>query len=181
MSGKNPINDDDRALFRDAIGEVKPVAYDRKQPNTARPQPNVRSSERDDASVMDELLADFSESDLLETGEHLSFTRPGIQRSVLRKLKTGRYAIQAELDLHGHTADSARVVISEFLQDALQRGLTCVRIIHGRGRKKAEKAPVLKPLVATRLARHKQVLAFCSARENDGGTGAVYVLLQRRR
>ncbi len=129
--------------------------------------------------VMRELLSDFTEIDLIETGEHVGFTRPGVQRRVLRNLKSGKYAIQGELDLHGFTEAEARDQMLLFLRESLDRQRYCVRIIHGRGRKIADKNPVLKPAVAIWLQRHKRVLAFCSARENDGGTGAVYVLLQK--
>jgi len=181
MSPKNPISDDDRSLFRDAVGEVKPVADDRHQNERRKPPAEPRSQQRDNQSVMEELLADFSENDLLDTGEHLTYTAPGVQRSVLRNLKAGKYAIQAELDLHGFTLETANTEINQFLQSVLDRELTCIRIIHGRGRKQADKSPVLKPAVARWLRRHRQVLAYCSARENDGGTGAVYALLKRQR
>ncbi len=155
---------------------------DDRHPNQARKPPaEPRSGQRDNESVMRELLADFSEDDLLDTGEHLTYTADGVQRSVLRNLKSGKYAIQSELDLHGFVLETANTELNAFLQSALDRELTCVRIIHGRGRKLAEKSPVLKPAVARWLRRNRQVLAYCSARENDGGTGAVYVLLKRQR
>jgi DNA-nicking Smr family endonuclease len=128
---------------------------------------------------MDSLLDDLSESDLLETGEHLSYTQPGVQKSVLRKLKSGKYSIQSEIDLHGLTVNEARLELSDFLKAAQQRRHLCIRVIHGKGRKNANKSPRLKPAVNQWLQRNKMVLAFCSARINDGGTGAVYVLLKR--
>jgi len=54
-----------------------------------------------------------------------------------------------------------------------------VRVIHGKGRKNVERSPRMKPAVNQWLQGSKKVLAFCSARSNDGGTGAVYVLLKR--
>ena len=135
---------------------------------------------KDDRSVMESLLSNLSEADLLETGEHLSYTQPGVQRAVLRKLKNGRYSIQSEIDLHGLTVDEARRELSAFLLDAQERRHLCVRVIHGKGRKNSDRAPRLKPAVNQWLQRNKQVLAFCSARMNDGGTGAVYVLLKRQ-
>lgn len=167
------------ALFRDAVGDVRSVTHDRVEETRAAPAPLVRHSERDDRSVMQSLLDDLSESDFLETGEHLSYTAPGIQRSVLKKLKSGRYSIQSEIDLHGLTVEEARVELSGFLKEAQERRHLGIRVIHGKGRKNAERAPRLKPAVNQWLQRNKMVLAFCSARMNDGGTGAVYVLLKR--
>lgn len=167
------------ALFRDAVGDVRAVNHDRVDTGKPPPSPVVRHSEHDDRSVMQSLLEDLSESDFLETGEHLSYTSPGVQRGVLKKLKSGRYSVQSEIDLHGLTVEEARKELSDFLKAAQERRHLCIRVIHGKGRKNAERAPRLKPAVNQWLQRNSKVLAFCSARMNDGGTGAVYVLLKR--
>ena len=179
MSAKKTVSDDDMALFREAVGDVRSVSNDRVEDSKPTPVPRIRKSEQDDRSVMDSLLDDLSESDFLETGEHLAYTQPGVQRSVLRKLKSGKYSIQSEIDLHGLTVNEARLELSDFLKAAQQRRHLCIRVIHGKGRKFANKSPRLKPAVNQWLQRSKKVLAFCSARVNDGGTGAVYVLLKR--
>jgi len=179
VSKKNPLSDEDRALFRDAVGEVRGVNNDKAQDTTSKPAPNVRSAKKDDRSVMESLLSELGENDLLETGEHLSFTAPGVQNSVLRKLKSGKYAIQAEIDLHGMRLNEAKQELGAFLKESQLRRLLCVRIIHGKGRKQADKAPRMKPAVNQWLQSNKSILAFCSARANDGGTGAVYALLKR--
>lgn len=180
MSAKKTVSDDDKDLFREAVGNVKSVKNDRADTQKRPPRPLVRHSDKDDRSVMESLLDNLSEADLLETGEHLSYTQPGVQRAVLRKLKNGRYSIQSEIDLHGLTVEEARQELSSFLVEAQERRHLCVRVIHGKGRKSSERAPRLKPAVNQWLQRNKQVLAFCSARMNDGGTGAVYVLLKRQ-
>ena len=180
MSAKKTVSDDDMALFREAVGDVRSVENDRVAPPEPRQRvPTKHSREADDRSVMDSLLDELSEADLLETGEHLAYTQAGVQRAVLRKLKSGRYSIQSEIDLHGLTLAEAKTELGEFIKAAQERRHLCVRVIHGKGRKTAESAPRLKPAVNQWLQRHKQVLAFCSARANDGGTGVVYVLLKR--
>ena len=180
MSVKKPVSDDDKSLFRDAVGDVKPVRDDRVHETPARPAPTrLRQREDDDKSVMAALLSDLSENDFLETGEHLAWTRPGVQRAVLRKLKSGRYAIQGELDLHGLIVEEARAELSAFLIAARDERRLCVRVIHGKGLARGDRSPRLKPAVNAWLQRSKHVLAFCSARASDGGTGAVYVLLRR--
>jgi len=50
--------------------------------------------------------------------------------------------------------------------------------VHGKGRRSRQPGPVLKGLVDHWLRQRDDVLAFCSARPADGGTGAVYVLLR---
>lgn len=179
MSDKKTLSEDDKALFRDAIGEVKSIPNDKAPDTASKPAPRVKSTQNDNKSVMEALLSDFSEADLLETGEHLSYTAPGVQRGVLRKLKSGKYSIQAELDLHGMNLSTAKSELAAFLMECQLRRLLCVRVIHGKGRRTAEKAPTMKPAVNQWLQSNKKVLAFCSARANDGGTGAAYVLLKR--
>lgn len=144
------------------------------------PKPAVRQQEKDDRSVMAALLEDLGELDFLETGEHLAWTAPGVQRSVLKKLKAGRYSIQGEVDLHGLVVEEARVELSAFITAARVERRLCVRIIHGKGIGSRDGAGArLKPAVNQWLQRSKHVLAFCSARTSDGGTGAVYALLRR--
>jgi DNA-nicking Smr family endonuclease len=180
MSDKKTVSEDDMSLFRDAVGEVKPVQNDRVHATPPRPAvPRLRQREADERSVMESLLSELSENDFLETGEHLAWTRPGVQRSVLRKLKSGKYSVQGELDLHGLIVEEARAELSGFLSAARVERRLCVRVIHGKGIGRGDKGPRLKPAVNAWLQRSKHVLAFCSARTSDGGTGAVYVLLRR--
>jgi len=182
VSAKKTVSDDDSALFRDAVGDVRAVNSDRVDLTTQKTPSKTRTTPSrvaDDESVMQSLLDDLSENDLLETGEHLAYTAEGVQKGVLKKLKSGRYSIQATIDLHGYTVNEARGQLSEFLKHARERRHLCVRIIHGKGRKNATQSPRLKPAVNQWLQRNKGVLAFCSARDSDGGTGAVYALLRR--
>ncbi|MDO6459452.1 Smr/MutS family protein [Granulosicoccaceae sp. 1_MG-2023] len=179
MSGDNPISDEDRNLFLEAVGEVRRMEQRHVPSPAKRPPARALQAEADERAVLDELLADPSEADLLETGEHLSWARDGVQKAVLRKLRAQRYSIQGELDLHGMTQHHAREQLLGFIEEARRRGRYCVRIIHGKGRRHPDKGPVLKPSVNFWLQHHKRVLAFCSAPPHDGGTGAVYVLLRK--
>jgi DNA-nicking Smr family endonuclease len=97
----------------------------------------------------------------------------------LRRLRRGQYAIRDEIDLHGMTQDEARAALGAFLAEAMLHDRRCVRVIHGKGRGSGHRGPVLKSAVNRWLRRHAAVAAFCSARRNDGGTGALYVLLSR--
>jgi len=129
--------------------------------------------------VLADLLA-FDAHDLdVESGDELGYRRDGISESVLRRLRRGQYAIRDEIDLHGMTQDEARAALGAFLAEAMLHDRRCVRVIHGKGRGSGHRGPVLKSAVNRWLRRHAAVAAFCSARRNDGGTGALYVLLSR--
>ena len=114
----------------------------------------------------------------LDTGEHVSFRRPNVREEVLRKLKRGQFAVEAEIDLHGMGRHVAHVALRQFLNDYVLRGMHCVRVIHGKGLRSGPGGPVLKHVVNHWLRRFENVVAFASARPVDGGTGAVYVLLK---
>ncbi|TCW31506.1 MULTISPECIES: Smr/MutS family protein [Gulbenkiania] len=103
--------------------------------------------------------------------------RPGQPHGTLRKLRNGHWPVAAELDLHGLDRHQAHDVLAVFLHRARQRGV-CVRIIHGKGFG-SDGQPVLKRMVRTWLGQHPDVLAFCETRPEDGGGGAVMVLLRR--
>lgn len=172
-------NNDEHDLFRKAIGKIRPVKQDKIPPHRKRRKPVPEQTLRDAQEVMSTLLSDEHETPDIETGEELLYSRPGLQNSVIRKLRRGQYAIEAELDLHGATSIQAREAISRFLHDARTHNKRCIRIIHGKGNSSEGKMPVLKGKVNTWLRNKDEVLAFCSARPNDGGTGAIYVLLRR--
>jgi len=169
---------DDKGLFRKAVSGTRPLKQDRKNPHQPRRKPVPLQRHRDDQEVVASLLSDDFSPDI-ETGEELLFVRSGIQERVFRKLRRGQFAIEAELDLHGYIVPEAREAIAVFLRDALLAGKRCVRIIHGKGLGAEGRLPVLKIKVNSWLRQKDQVLAFCSARQQDGGTGAVYVLLKK--
>jgi DNA-nicking Smr family endonuclease len=172
-------DDDERNLFRRAVGKIRPVKQDKVHPHRKRRKPVPEQTLRDQREVMDSLLSDEYESADIETGDELLYTRPGLQHTVIRKLRRGQYTIEAELDLHGATVLQAREAVNIFLNNAREQDKRVVRIIHGKGKSSEGKLPVLKGKVNSWLRQKGEVLAFCSARPNDGGTGAVYVLLKR--
>jgi DNA-nicking Smr family endonuclease len=180
MTSERKDQERDERLFREAVGDVAPLKQDRIVPRRRRPAPIPEQSLRDAREVMDALLCGRHDHAEIETGEELLFARRGLRPSVLRKLRRGQYAIEAELDLHGQRVPQAHETLRAFLHSARLEGKRCVRIIHGKGLGSDAKLPILKVKVSTWLRRKNEVLAFCSARPNDGGTGALYVLLRRR-
>ena len=111
----------------------------------------------------------------------LDFKRPGIQNGVYKKLRMGKYDIEARLDLHRMTVKQARDEVLGFVKDAMQLGLRTVLIMHGKGQRKAEveRTAVLKGYVNQWLQDLDDVQAFHSAQPVHGGTGAVYLLMKR--
>lgn len=118
--------------------------------------------------------------DPIDPEQSISFSRPGIQQTRLRQLRQGMLPVQFQLDLHGYKIDEARELIHEFIQAARHRGLTCVRIIHGKSHRSKERQSTLKSHTNHWLKQMTEVLAFCSAPPSEGGTGSVLVLLKRK-
>jgi DNA-nicking Smr family endonuclease len=170
--------EEELAAFREAMRDVKPLkAPERVVYAGPRPSAVARNSRAARLAVLNESLnGTLHEQPDGET----EFSRPGMSEHTLRQLRRGRYSIGAEIDLHGMTRLEARDALKEFIAQCAERGLGCVRVIHGKGSRSGPEGPVLKYAVHEWLVRWQEVLAFTSARPRHGGTGAVYVLLRRR-
>lgn len=171
-------DDDDLKAFREAMAGVQ------RAPDTAhvlveKPLPSAepRQMRLDELAVLAEMF-DGPDPETFESGDTLSYRSQGIQDSVFRRLRRGSYRLEGEVDLHGLNRDKAKIAVAGFLAHCQDRGWRCVRIIHGKGNGSPNSGPVIKSLLDGWLRKRREVLAFCSARPHDGGTGAVYVLLR---
>ena len=172
--------DAEKNLFQRAAGKVEPLRSHGRVHHPPEPvAPIAAQRQLDDQRVLKESISDeFDTSTLLETDEALSFRRPGVGIDVARKLRRGYWSIQGEIDLHGLRTDDAREALASFLRDAVRQGLRCVRVVHGKGLGSPGKTPVLKGKVHGWLVQKNEVLAFVQARGDEGGAGAVVVLLK---
>ena len=177
MSGKSRIDPEDRALFLDAVGSVDPVEDNRVEP--VRPRPSARPRRDPGFDEMVDDLAFSDEAEAPEQGEQMQYLRPGVQKTILRKLKRGGYSVSASLDLHGMTVEEARGAVAAFIRVERGERRRCVRIVHGKGYRSADQRPVLKSMLNRWLPQRDDVVAFCSAPPHDGGAGALYILLRR--
>ncbi|RYZ10757.1 MAG: DNA mismatch repair protein MutS [Comamonadaceae bacterium] len=167
-------------LFQRAAGVVQRMpSHGRVHHVPEPPAPIPVQRQLDDQRVLQESISDeFDASTLLEVDDAMSFRRPGIGIDVARKLRRGHWSIQSEIDLHGLRREEAREALAGFLRDAVRQGLRCVRVVHGKGLGSPGKTPVLKGKVHSWLVQKNEVLAFVQARADEGGAGAVVVLLK---
>lgn len=167
--------DPDKTLFRNEVRDAEPLRYDKVVPWKRRrpPRPLLHLRQESTASHGDR----YSESEI-ETGEVLSFSRPGVQQRLFQDLRRGYLEIGWVLDLHGLTVSHAQSTLEAFFRDCHRRNIRCVRIIHGKGLRSEGQQPVLKQKLNLWLRERSDILAFCSATQRDGGTGAIYVLLR---
>jgi DNA-nicking Smr family endonuclease len=113
-------------------------------------------------------------------GEVVAALARGADPRWLDRLRGGRVAPDAELDLHGHTAASAAVALAAAVARAAADRRRCLRVVHGRGLR-SPGGPVLKEEVIARLTAPPlagRVVAFATAPPDRGGGGALLVLLR---
>jgi DNA-nicking Smr family endonuclease len=172
----------DEELFAFAMRDVKSLGWS-AVPLHNRPPMEIQAQddEQDALRALEEFVRKGN-VEIEQTAEYIEGSVHPHGRLYLDDLRSGRFSVQAHLDLHGLNLQAARFVLDEFLLESVRAGFTCVRVIHGRGRHSHKHHPVLKEniqrwLCTRRLGRH--VVAYTSARRCDGGGGAVYVLLRK--
>lgn len=165
--------------FRAAVAGAVPLRPSGRIAPQRRPVPaDARQRELDERAVLEASLSDeIGIEQILETDDALSYHRSGVGADVVRRLRRGQWTVRGQIDLHGLRVDEAREALNGFLDDAMRREWRCVRVIHGKGLGSIGREPVLKGKVPRWLVQRQHVLAFCQARPNDGGGGALIVLL----
>ena len=180
-------HEDESASFARAMADVRRLDVERRvdAPPPALGAPRAAGSDEAVAlAALSDLVAGTGEFDVSDSVEYVEGAVVGLDPRILRRLRRGEFAYQAYLDLHGMSAAAARVAVERFIIDAFAAGHRAVLLVHGRGRNSKDNVPVQKERLKSWLARGRVgrlVLAFSSARPADGGAGALYVLLRRRR
>jgi len=173
-------NDDDNDEFRRAFSDARPLSVEERVPEMKpKPKPRARFSRANEREALQESLRDDIDTIEHGYGASLNFHRASVGRRTMRKLARGGFSVQAEIDLHGMTVAEAKQRLADFIDYSAIAGNLCVRIVHGKGLGSGHRGPVLKNAVNRWLRNWDSVLAFVSTPQVDGGTGALYVLLQR--
>ena len=183
-------SDDDTVLWQRVITEVKPlkstielaefaaifarsdhVARSVSKPSGRPQKPPVKPARP--SAVSSSAPAKKANPVDLRLGE-----RAGIDGRSQRRLFRGDVPVDRRLDLHGLTAARAENRLAQFIETAALDGCRCVLVITGKGK------GILRGLVSDWLKRQPlspYILALAEARPHDGGSGALYVLLRRKR
>tara|TARA_B100001057_G_scaffold183570_1_gene184248 strand:- start:539 stop:1135 length:597 start_codon:yes stop_codon:yes gene_type:complete len=105
----------------------------------------------------------------------------GIDRLSARRMQRGQLPIEDRLDLHGLSQEQAHKKLNAFISRAVQQNFRHVLIITGKGRDGhgilRQKVPAW--LKDAPLCHH--LLAISYAQPKDGGKGALYIRLKRKR
>lgn len=175
--------DEDKVLFMQAMSGVTPLKHEKSVNHHIKTDPKDPTAlfRRANAEGGEELLeANLSDMQALlnpVAGEaYLSYKNPTLQNKVFEQLKQGKLRWYDAVDLHGTSIEDARTAVQTIIANALKNGETVVKIVHGKGTD-----AIIKTCVNGWLRQISDVMAFVSAPANDGGNGAVLVLLKRKK
>jgi DNA-nicking Smr family endonuclease len=171
--------------FQQAMRAVKPIQAPARHVHVQRPDPAAVPAQRRAAALGETATrADGGVSDGGDVAPLLSeggtaFVRDDAAPDTARKLRRGQWRAGAELDLHGLRVEQARHALLAFIDECLEHGIRCVRVVHGKGYGSQGLEPVLKDKVRTWLVQKSDVMAFSESPEREGGAGALLVLLRQ--
>jgi len=174
---------DEKALYAEAMEGVKKISKKNtiiKRPNTIIKIHPI-NPRNDPKHLLEEAISDRRKMNVTNMPEYMEGYAEGTNPLALEKLKNGEFSVQKTLDLHGLSIENAKLSFEQFIIDSIKLGLTCVKVVHGRGLR-SRNVPVLKENLKTWIVRamnRKWVTAFSSARMCDGGPGASYILLKK--
>lgn len=174
-------HDDELSLFLQEVADVRPMRSDNTLSLTGTSAPTEAQLARRQAATTEQLTLDhlsMEAVEMLDPHAIVGFKRDGVQEGVYKKLRLGKYELQASLDLHQKTLNEARQALVQFIADCEVRDIRCLLILHGKGERSTPRA-VLKSHVSTWLPQLPAVMAMHSAERRHGGSGALYVLLRK--
>ena len=178
MSRRQSLSEEDRALWASFVRSIAPLDPSRQQPDdhgvgerlVSQPAPPPRPISRSDAPPQKKAPP------LAPLGRRLK-----------QRVARGREAIDARLDLHGHTQAEAYAALFRFLQLAQANEARIVLIVTGKGTSRGaeqRERGILKrqvPLWLSLPQFRPLVVGFEDAHIGHGGEGALYVRLRRTR
>ena len=174
----------DEELFCDAMDDVQEIEEYRGLSCAQRhrkiiSEPARRHPDCEALMILSEIAEGRQPVNLPDTQEYVEWTNPDYRDDIVQRLHGGYFSVQEFLDLHGFTVPEAEIELESFIDTSFKKGLRCIKIIHGRGLRSTRGAR-LKEAVVKRLSGHyrKDIIAYVTARQCDGGLGALYVLLR---
>jgi DNA-nicking Smr family endonuclease len=175
-------NKSDEEIFLDAMADVKEIRKFREISPKKPPRFKLRPMQKEDTvDTLRQIVNGERKIRLSDTGEYMEWISPNVRKDIVRRLHQGDFSVQDYIDLHGMTLIEAEEALCLFINDAVKKGLFCVKVIHGRGLR-SPGGPVLKEALKNWLQGtfKKRVLAYSTAKDCDGGLGATYIILKTR-
>ena len=181
LKEKADAQESDKKSFYQEISDIVPIEQDTIETKTAILDKATSKIRREAASRLPEKEAEGASSafvPMVGPNDILEYRKPGVQPFVIARLRSGEYHEADFIDLHGKTIEKAYQTVMNFISFAKEQEFRCVLIIHGKGERQKEKA-LIKSYVAHWLRQIPEVLAFHSAPQWKGGSGAVMIILKK--
>lgn len=182
------ISDEERRLWSKVVSEARPLKKRRpaSPAGATSPPPDDKTEPAAPAKPRPVRRATPGQAEKRQTPpapELRHGSASGMDRRQAERFKRGKMSIEGRLDLHGMTRAAAHGALRHFILGAAAADKRCVLVITGKGRASLQ-GGVLREEVPRWLNEpglRDKVLSFDYAQQPDGGTGALYVLLKRRR
>jgi DNA-nicking Smr family endonuclease len=187
--------EDDAMLLRRLFAGVEPLDRTRGRTSAQTLEPSAEARHaaawgpakaREEAEAVHEHLRALVEGrtkfEVTDDGRRVEGRRIDIPQEAVRDLRRGRFPIDGRLDMHGMSLLEARSELESFLRTTRARGERCVLVIHGKGSHSPGGSGILRGEIAAWLSQgpaSEHIAAFATAQNDDGGEGAVYVMLRR--
>jgi len=174
--------EEEGAAFLKAMGDVIPLAGKGREVPPPPPLPAV--SPQTVSNPLQDLVDGKVEFALSETDEYMEGHVVGLDLLTVGRLQARQYSPEVHIDLHGLNSEQAFHNLVNFFRSAYHKGVRTALVVTGRGLNSPNAMPVLRSKVGRWLTQEpfkRVVLAFCTAKREDGGTGALYVLLRKFR
>ncbi|TPH17953.1 endonuclease SmrB [Litorilituus lipolyticus] len=171
-SPKHTVSENDKMLFSDAIGKVKPMVVDTIHPVKKSSKPKTHFDDKKNHQAKAEFhFSDEFEPNLNKKGP-MQYVRDDVDSFEVKNLRRGYYAPDLILDLHGLDQHQAKKEIAALLFACQKEHAQCICIVHGIG------SNILKNKVPHWLVQHPDVMAFHQAPLEWGGNGALLALIE---
>ena len=177
---ERPLSAEEAALWARVVASVEPL--EGRTQEAAAPKPFVSSEVEKPASTRSEQKR-FSTS-LEANGAKKPPTSNTLDGTWDRRLSRGLVAPDLAVDLHGHTLETAYRTLDAGIESAIARGVRVLLLITGKPRDRGSGRGAIRAAVGDWLAasRHSaDIAAVRGAHPRHGGTGALYIILKRRR
>ena len=175
-----PSDEDDSRDFFSAIKGTTPLAGSGRDIPVEPAAPAVPYT--DPRHPLQDFMDGKVEFSVAATAEYAEGHVLGLDLGIVAQLQSRQFSPEAHIDLHGLNSEQAFSNLVAFFRSSYYKGVRVALVVTGRGLNSLNGVPILRAKVQdwfTHDPFKRVVLAFCTAKQEDGGAGAFYVLLRK--
>ncbi|MDX1921554.1 MAG: Smr/MutS family protein [Alphaproteobacteria bacterium] len=188
MKKKSYLTDEDRALWKHATSVIEPhkktEKHQKKRQHKADAEPELPPSTKSSHEAFKKKWHAIAHTPIAKPAvKKAPHELPAIAADVFSNIKHKKRTIDARLDLHGLTQDTAYRKAIAFIAQSVARGLKTVLIITGKGSASNSEGVLQKNLsrwLAAHAASAQHISGIAPAPRELGGAGAFIITLKKR-